>query len=201
MGAVETCDEIEARSHDGPIVDGRTARQFARQNGGDVTLWDFHMSLACLLMHVYRFLSCQQYLYRRAGVNVVVHVQACCVPVGVPACGLCMRVGERACVWRACEWACVRACVRVACVRVACMRVGVLCACVWAYYLVQAYVRGCGGACTDELRACGSVCVWACGCTCVCAPVGVRACGQTCVWACVWARVPGHVNVWACEHA
>eukprot|EP00965_Chrysotila_dentata_P085663 2826141-Pleurochrysis_carterae.AAC.1 len=47
MSAVETCDEIEARSHDGPIVDGRSARQFARQNGGAVTLWNFHLSLAC----------------------------------------------------------------------------------------------------------------------------------------------------------
>eukprot|EP00965_Chrysotila_dentata_P168113 5551740-Pleurochrysis_carterae.AAC.1 len=40
MGAVETCDEIEARSHGGPIVDGRSARQFARQNNGDVILCD-----------------------------------------------------------------------------------------------------------------------------------------------------------------
>eukprot|EP00965_Chrysotila_dentata_P086555 2857512-Pleurochrysis_carterae.AAC.2 len=47
MSAVETCDVLEARSHDGPIVDGRSARQFARQNGGDVTLWDYHLSLEC----------------------------------------------------------------------------------------------------------------------------------------------------------
>eukprot|EP00965_Chrysotila_dentata_P256300 6212501-Pleurochrysis_carterae.AAC.2 len=46
MNAVETCDEIEARLHDGPIVDGRLARQFARQNDGDVTLWDSHLKLA-----------------------------------------------------------------------------------------------------------------------------------------------------------
>eukprot|EP00965_Chrysotila_dentata_P193953 6176062-Pleurochrysis_carterae.AAC.1 len=39
MSAVEICDEIEAISYDGPIVDGRPARQFARRNGGDVTLW------------------------------------------------------------------------------------------------------------------------------------------------------------------
>eukprot|EP00965_Chrysotila_dentata_P018479 615262-Pleurochrysis_carterae.AAC.2 len=39
MSAVETCGEIEARSHDGSIVDGLSARQFARQNGGAVTLW------------------------------------------------------------------------------------------------------------------------------------------------------------------
>eukprot|EP00965_Chrysotila_dentata_P156822 5181822-Pleurochrysis_carterae.AAC.2 len=38
MSAVETCDEIEARSHGGHIVDGRVARQFARQKGGDVCL-------------------------------------------------------------------------------------------------------------------------------------------------------------------
>eukprot|EP00965_Chrysotila_dentata_P202493 6181158-Pleurochrysis_carterae.AAC.1 len=45
-GVVKACDEIEARSHDGPIVDGRSARQFAPQNSGDVTLWDFDLSLA-----------------------------------------------------------------------------------------------------------------------------------------------------------
>eukprot|EP00965_Chrysotila_dentata_P155744 5147063-Pleurochrysis_carterae.AAC.1 len=45
--AVETCDEIGARSHDGRLVDGRLPRQFARQNGGDVTLWDFYLRLAC----------------------------------------------------------------------------------------------------------------------------------------------------------
>eukprot|EP00965_Chrysotila_dentata_P215911 6189066-Pleurochrysis_carterae.AAC.2 len=45
MGAVETCDEIGARSHDGRPEDGRPPRQFARQNVGDVTLWDFHLSL------------------------------------------------------------------------------------------------------------------------------------------------------------
>eukprot|EP00965_Chrysotila_dentata_P113406 3748282-Pleurochrysis_carterae.AAC.1 len=39
MSAIETCDEIVARSHDGPIADGRSARQFARQNGGDVRVW------------------------------------------------------------------------------------------------------------------------------------------------------------------
>eukprot|EP00965_Chrysotila_dentata_P237093 6201682-Pleurochrysis_carterae.AAC.3 len=44
-GVVKPCDEIAARSHDGPIVDGRSARQFARQNSGDVTLWDLHLSL------------------------------------------------------------------------------------------------------------------------------------------------------------
>eukprot|EP00965_Chrysotila_dentata_P022449 743286-Pleurochrysis_carterae.AAC.2 len=49
MSAVENCDEIEARSYDGPIVDGWSARQFARQNGGDVTLWDSHLSLAFIL--------------------------------------------------------------------------------------------------------------------------------------------------------
>eukprot|EP00965_Chrysotila_dentata_P175347 5787984-Pleurochrysis_carterae.AAC.2 len=47
MGAVEACEEIEARSHEGPIVDGQSARQFARQNGGDVTLWVSQLSLAC----------------------------------------------------------------------------------------------------------------------------------------------------------
>eukprot|EP00965_Chrysotila_dentata_P168988 5580309-Pleurochrysis_carterae.AAC.1 len=47
MGAVEPCDEIEARSHGGPIVDGRSVRQFARQNSGNVTHWDSHLSLAC----------------------------------------------------------------------------------------------------------------------------------------------------------
>eukprot|EP00965_Chrysotila_dentata_P148698 4910636-Pleurochrysis_carterae.AAC.1 len=47
LGVVKTCDESEARSHDGPIVDGRYAKQFARQNSADVTLWDFHLSLAC----------------------------------------------------------------------------------------------------------------------------------------------------------
>eukprot|EP00965_Chrysotila_dentata_P218251 6190483-Pleurochrysis_carterae.AAC.1 len=47
MNAVETCDEIEARSHAGLIVDGRSVRQFARQNGCDVTLYDSHLSLAC----------------------------------------------------------------------------------------------------------------------------------------------------------
>eukprot|EP00965_Chrysotila_dentata_P091669 3026368-Pleurochrysis_carterae.AAC.2 len=47
MSSVETCDEIEARSHDVPSVEGRSARQFARQNGGDVTLWESHLGLAC----------------------------------------------------------------------------------------------------------------------------------------------------------
>eukprot|EP00965_Chrysotila_dentata_P242538 6204922-Pleurochrysis_carterae.AAC.1 len=47
MGAVETCDEIEARVHDGPIMDGRSARQFARQNCGGVNFGDFRLSLAC----------------------------------------------------------------------------------------------------------------------------------------------------------
>eukprot|EP00965_Chrysotila_dentata_P221079 6192181-Pleurochrysis_carterae.AAC.1 len=46
MGAVKTCDEIEARLCDGQIVDGWSARQFARQNGGDVTLLGFQLSLA-----------------------------------------------------------------------------------------------------------------------------------------------------------
>eukprot|EP00965_Chrysotila_dentata_P169689 5601133-Pleurochrysis_carterae.AAC.1 len=47
MSAVETCDEIEGRWRGGPIVDGRSARRFSQQNGGDVKLWDFHLSLDC----------------------------------------------------------------------------------------------------------------------------------------------------------
>eukprot|EP00965_Chrysotila_dentata_P173689 5734030-Pleurochrysis_carterae.AAC.1 len=46
MGAAETCDEIGARSRDGRLVDLRPPKQFARQNSGDVRLWDFHPSLA-----------------------------------------------------------------------------------------------------------------------------------------------------------
>eukprot|EP00965_Chrysotila_dentata_P225358 6194705-Pleurochrysis_carterae.AAC.2 len=46
-GVVETCAEIEARSHDGQIVDRRSARQFARQNGGDLTTLGFQLNLAC----------------------------------------------------------------------------------------------------------------------------------------------------------
>eukprot|EP00965_Chrysotila_dentata_P195685 6177121-Pleurochrysis_carterae.AAC.3 len=46
-GAVETWDEIETRSCDGPIVDGRSVFSLARPNGGDVTLWDWHQPLAC----------------------------------------------------------------------------------------------------------------------------------------------------------
>eukprot|EP00965_Chrysotila_dentata_P123144 4070709-Pleurochrysis_carterae.AAC.1 len=38
---LETCGEIEARSKDGSIVDGRSARQFARQNGGEVCMVPF----------------------------------------------------------------------------------------------------------------------------------------------------------------
>eukprot|EP00965_Chrysotila_dentata_P167826 5542222-Pleurochrysis_carterae.AAC.1 len=56
-GAVETCDEIEARSYEGPIVDGRSARQVARHNSGDVILWEFHLNLASDDMHFCRFLS------------------------------------------------------------------------------------------------------------------------------------------------
>eukprot|EP00965_Chrysotila_dentata_P198586 6178887-Pleurochrysis_carterae.AAC.1 len=41
LGAVETWDEIEARSHDGQLLDGRPVFQFARQIGGEVTLRDF----------------------------------------------------------------------------------------------------------------------------------------------------------------
>eukprot|EP00965_Chrysotila_dentata_P014906 493218-Pleurochrysis_carterae.AAC.1 len=37
LGAVETCDETERHWCDSPIVNGGSARQFARQNSGDVT--------------------------------------------------------------------------------------------------------------------------------------------------------------------
>eukprot|EP00965_Chrysotila_dentata_P003706 121482-Pleurochrysis_carterae.AAC.1 len=47
LDAVKTWDEMETRSHDGPIVDGRSAFSFARQNSGDVRLWDFHLTLSC----------------------------------------------------------------------------------------------------------------------------------------------------------
>eukprot|EP00965_Chrysotila_dentata_P106764 3527029-Pleurochrysis_carterae.AAC.1 len=47
MGAV-----FGARSHDGLLVDGRSPRQLARQNGGDVTLWDFHPSLYGFVMNL-----------------------------------------------------------------------------------------------------------------------------------------------------
>eukprot|EP00965_Chrysotila_dentata_P192954 6175465-Pleurochrysis_carterae.AAC.2 len=33
LGAVEACDGIEARSHFAPIMDGLSARPFARQKG------------------------------------------------------------------------------------------------------------------------------------------------------------------------
>eukprot|EP00965_Chrysotila_dentata_P070503 2330251-Pleurochrysis_carterae.AAC.1 len=41
MGADETCEEIGARSHDGPLLDGWSPRQFARQNGGAVCMVPF----------------------------------------------------------------------------------------------------------------------------------------------------------------
>eukprot|EP00965_Chrysotila_dentata_P195939 6177278-Pleurochrysis_carterae.AAC.2 len=47
LGAVEIWDEIEARSLDGQLVDGRLAFSFARQIGGDVTRRDFQVSFAC----------------------------------------------------------------------------------------------------------------------------------------------------------
>eukprot|EP00965_Chrysotila_dentata_P240025 6203442-Pleurochrysis_carterae.AAC.2 len=34
LGDVKTCDKTELRQHDGPILDGRSADQFARQNSG-----------------------------------------------------------------------------------------------------------------------------------------------------------------------
>eukprot|EP00965_Chrysotila_dentata_P046399 1541741-Pleurochrysis_carterae.AAC.2 len=37
LGDVKTCDETELRQHDGPVLDGRSAKLFARQNGGVVT--------------------------------------------------------------------------------------------------------------------------------------------------------------------
>eukprot|EP00965_Chrysotila_dentata_P018750 624184-Pleurochrysis_carterae.AAC.1 len=46
LDGVGTWDEIMTRSHDGPIVDAWSAHSFAWQNGGDVTLWDFHLTLA-----------------------------------------------------------------------------------------------------------------------------------------------------------
>eukprot|EP00965_Chrysotila_dentata_P038053 1265046-Pleurochrysis_carterae.AAC.1 len=47
LAAVETWADIETRSCDGPIMDGRSACSFARYNGGDVTLCGFHLTLAC----------------------------------------------------------------------------------------------------------------------------------------------------------
>eukprot|EP00965_Chrysotila_dentata_P207707 6184292-Pleurochrysis_carterae.AAC.2 len=46
LDAVPTWDEMETSSHDGPNVDGRSAYLFARQNGGDFTLRDCHLTLA-----------------------------------------------------------------------------------------------------------------------------------------------------------
>eukprot|EP00965_Chrysotila_dentata_P163225 5390881-Pleurochrysis_carterae.AAC.1 len=37
LAAVETWAEIGTKSSDGPIVEGRSACSFARQNGGDVS--------------------------------------------------------------------------------------------------------------------------------------------------------------------
>eukprot|EP00965_Chrysotila_dentata_P112539 3719906-Pleurochrysis_carterae.AAC.3 len=37
LDAAVTCDELVARSHSGPIVEGRSSWPFARQTRGDVT--------------------------------------------------------------------------------------------------------------------------------------------------------------------
>eukprot|EP00965_Chrysotila_dentata_P139630 4616680-Pleurochrysis_carterae.AAC.1 len=47
LDSVRTWDDIVTKSQDGHIVDGRSTYSLARQNGGDVTLWDLQLTLAC----------------------------------------------------------------------------------------------------------------------------------------------------------